>query len=95
MAIWKTLKYCLSHDISNIKLETDSLNLKFIIIGEWKIPWEMVEKIEEIIELMGQLNFHNFSQLASMETKVLNIDKSGVPTIRIKTRMIVNRQGQA
>lgn len=56
MAIWKALKYCLSHDISNIKLETDSLNLKLIIKGEWKIPWEMVEKIEEIIELMGQLN---------------------------------------
>ncbi|WMV43391.1 hypothetical protein MTR67_036776 [Solanum verrucosum] len=38
--------------------------------------------------------FHSFSQLTSMGRKILNMDKSGVPTIRIKTRKILTRNAK-
>lgn len=42
----------------------------------------------------GIQQFHSFSQLASMGRKILNMDKSGVPTIRTKTRKILTNNAK-
>ncbi|XP_049396567.1 uncharacterized protein LOC125860610 [Solanum stenotomum] len=47
-AVWKALHFCLAKDLKQVKLETDSLALKNMINGSWRIPWEIVEKVEEI-----------------------------------------------
>ncbi|XP_015163816.1 uncharacterized protein [Solanum tuberosum] len=36
----------------NAIIETDSLSLKKIILKTWRIPWEIIEKVEEIRELL-------------------------------------------
>ncbi|KAK4718231.1 hypothetical protein R3W88_016569 [Solanum pinnatisectum] len=75
-AIWKDLRYCKlrSYPYANIILETDSLSFKNMIRKEWKIPWELIEKIEKIHELMKSLNiqirhiFREANQLAEFIT---------------------------
>lgn len=48
IAILKAVSYCLSENWRQIQLETDSLGIKRMIRGEWKIPWTLKEIIEEI-----------------------------------------------
>ncbi|KAH0650587.1 hypothetical protein KY284_030499 [Solanum tuberosum] len=55
-AVWKALQYCLDNGVRQVRLETDSLALKNMIYGSWSIPWEIVEKVEDIQEKMQQLN---------------------------------------
>lgn len=56
--IWQALRYCKAQGYDHIKLETDSLSLKSMIQKEWRIPWELNERIEEIHELMNTLHIH-------------------------------------
>lgn len=69
-AVWKALQYCLDNGVRQVRLETDSLALKNMIYGSWSIPWEIVEKVEDIQEKMQQLNvqvwhvFREANQLA-------------------------------
>ncbi|KAH0698803.1 hypothetical protein KY284_013018 [Solanum tuberosum] len=56
--IWQALRYCKAQGYDHIKLETDSLSLKNMIRKEWRIPWELNERIEEIHELMNTLHIH-------------------------------------
>ncbi|KAK4714445.1 hypothetical protein R3W88_020352 [Solanum pinnatisectum] len=55
-AAWKTLQFCVQSGLRQVKLETDSLALKNMISGSWRIPWEIVEKVEDIQEIMQQIN---------------------------------------
>ncbi|KAK4736948.1 hypothetical protein R3W88_000645 [Solanum pinnatisectum] len=51
-AILNALRYCRTHDIKKVIMETDSLVLTNIIRHEWKAPWKQAEEIEEIQELL-------------------------------------------
>lgn len=55
-AIWKGLQFCLSQAFVQVRLETNYLVLKNMIIRNWRIPWELVEKMEEIQEMIHQMN---------------------------------------
>lgn len=44
--------FCVSQDFEQILLETDSLSPRNILQKIWKIPWEIVDTVEEILMLM-------------------------------------------
>ncbi|PHT78744.1 hypothetical protein T459_16796 [Capsicum annuum] len=48
IAIKEALEYCRKELFTNFIIETDSLSLKYMILKQWKIPWELVGVIEEI-----------------------------------------------
>ncbi|KAH0746243.1 hypothetical protein KY285_007900 [Solanum tuberosum] len=81
-AIWKAMRYCKEQGYANIFLETDSLSLKNMIRGEWKIPWEIIERVEEIHEMMEISNtqirhiYREANQLADFITNTA-IDQEG------------------
>ncbi|KAG5572010.1 hypothetical protein H5410_061776 [Solanum commersonii] len=39
-------------NVQDVLIETDSRGLKKIIQKEWKVPWELVERMEEIRDIM-------------------------------------------
>lgn len=49
------MRYCVAQNYTPIDLHTDSLLIKNVVIGEWNVPWVVVEYVEEIKELM-QIN---------------------------------------
>ncbi|KAK4736468.1 hypothetical protein R3W88_000165 [Solanum pinnatisectum] len=52
-AILEALKYCIRKKLNQVQLETDSLVLKNIINRNWRIPWELVEIMEDIHNMLG------------------------------------------
>ncbi|KAK6780293.1 hypothetical protein RDI58_022477 [Solanum bulbocastanum] len=70
MAMWSALHYYLRHDFHYVNLETDSLVLKNMIIRNWRIPWDLVERPEDIQEMLKQMHvqihhiFREANQLA-------------------------------
>lgn len=66
----KGLQFCFKHNIHQLKLETDSLSLKNMISRDWKIPWELAERLEEIQKIINLMNvqvkhiFREANQLA-------------------------------
>jgi len=70
MAVWKALHYCMENRYSQVRLETDSLDLKNMIKGCWRIPWEVIEKVEDIQQVIQKINvqvwhvFREANQLA-------------------------------
>lgn len=48
LAMLKCLRFCKASHIHNIIIEIDSLCLQKISNGVWKIPWIIIEQIEEI-----------------------------------------------
>ncbi|WMV31014.1 hypothetical protein MTR67_024399 [Solanum verrucosum] len=80
--IWKAMRYCKEQGYANILLETDSLSLKNMIRGEWKIPWKIIERVEEIHEMMEISNtqirhiYREANQLADFITNT-TIDQEG------------------
>lgn len=56
------LDYSKDTGFAKLQIQTDSLALKCILLGERKPPWELIEKIEKIQELL-----HN------QEIKILHI----------------------
>ncbi|XP_060182254.1 uncharacterized protein LOC132611915 [Lycium barbarum] len=65
IAIQEAMKYCLGNNIQNVTLETDSLVLKNILQDVWKIPCQIVEKVEQIQQIMEQLQvqvLHKFRE---------------------------------
>uniref|UniRef100_A0A0V0H336 Putative ovule protein n=1 Tax=Solanum chacoense TaxID=4108 RepID=A0A0V0H336_SOLCH len=102
-------------------IETDSLGLQKIIQKQWKVPWEIVEKIENISDRLHQLNsqvkhkfregnsvadvlantvieiqstdeYHSFQELPINIRKLINMDKSQIPSLRIRSRKINAQQ---
>ncbi|KAK4716640.1 hypothetical protein R3W88_014978 [Solanum pinnatisectum] len=47
-AIKEVVEFCINQHIWGIIMETDSLTFKKIIEKQWKVPWELIEIIEEI-----------------------------------------------
>nr|XP_016472595.1 PREDICTED: uncharacterized protein LOC107794608 [Nicotiana tabacum] len=47
-AILEALKHCLTNEMNNIWVETDSMLLKKVITREWKPPWVIEEEVKEI-----------------------------------------------
>lgn len=55
-AILRALDYCNQHLLNHVILETDSLTLKNMLRKEWKIPWELIQMMETIDDMMTQMN---------------------------------------
>lgn len=55
-AILEAARFCQIQNIPNVLIETDSQGLRNILKHKWKIPWAIVEHIEEIIELMNNMS---------------------------------------
>uniref|UniRef100_M1BF38 RNase H family protein n=1 Tax=Solanum tuberosum TaxID=4113 RepID=M1BF38_SOLTU len=56
LAIHEALEYNYCNDLMGITIETDSLSLKKMILNQWKVPWEIVERIEDIRQSLQQLD---------------------------------------
>lgn len=107
------LIYCVTQGFQHVELEVDSLSPRNFLI-KLKIPWEIIELVEDIFTLMESCNiqithtlrgnqladfiantamqtdekqtFMDFHSLPSLAKKILNIDKQGLPPIRIRPR---------
>ncbi|KAH0646318.1 hypothetical protein KY284_034202 [Solanum tuberosum] len=55
MEILEALQYYMGKELMGVIVETDSLSLKRMIEKQWKVPWELVERIEEIRVLVHKL----------------------------------------
>ncbi|XP_019241016.1 PREDICTED: uncharacterized protein LOC109221004 [Nicotiana attenuata] len=55
-AILEAMKFCVRHEYVLIELHTDSMMMKHVITGEWDVPWNIAEHVEEIKELMNRTN---------------------------------------
>ncbi|KAM3340710.1 hypothetical protein P3S68_028344 [Capsicum galapagoense] len=63
IAIKEALDFCYEKDFKNLIIETDSLGLRKMIIKQWKVPWQIVEIIEDIriyIHLINATITHTF-----------------------------------
>ncbi|KAH0722533.1 hypothetical protein KY290_005185 [Solanum tuberosum] len=76
MAIWKALQYCLSQGFEQVSLETNSLTLKNILVRNWKTPWELVERVEDIQEIMSHMDVtikHIFRKVNQLADYIANV----------------------
>ncbi|KAH0648235.1 hypothetical protein KY285_033483 [Solanum tuberosum] len=55
IAILEALQYCMGKDLTGVMVETYSLSLKKMIEKQWNVPWELVERVEEIRVLVHKL----------------------------------------
>ncbi|XP_075111900.1 uncharacterized protein LOC142182016 [Nicotiana tabacum] len=55
-AIFEALKHCLTNEMNNIWVETDSMLLKKVITREWKPPWVIEEEVKEIRKMLMLCN---------------------------------------
>ncbi|WMV58548.1 hypothetical protein MTR67_051933 [Solanum verrucosum] len=91
-----------------------------MLIRNWRIPWEIAERVEDSQEIMKHINiqirhtfreanqladyitniaigttekqqFQEYNQLPSWGRRIVNIDKQQIPSIRIRTRKINNK----
>ncbi|XP_049388482.1 uncharacterized protein LOC125852843 [Solanum stenotomum] len=65
LAIHKVLEYSYYNDLRGITIETDSLSLKKMLLNQWKVPWEIIKRIEDIRQRLQQLDariIHNFRE---------------------------------
>ncbi|KAM3217162.1 hypothetical protein P3L10_026605 [Capsicum annuum] len=63
IAVKEALDFCYEKDFKNLIIETDSLGLRKMIIKQWKVPWQIVEIIEDIriyIHLINATITHTF-----------------------------------
>ncbi|MCD9638510.1 hypothetical protein HAX54_022516, partial [Datura stramonium] len=51
VAIRVAIYECISMYVTEIQMETDSLAMIKFLSGEWNIPWNIDNKIEDIINL--------------------------------------------
>lgn len=75
MAMWSDLHYCLRHDFQHVNLETDSLVPLNMIFRNWRIPWDLVERLEDIQEMFKQMHVrihHIFREANKMEDFIAN-----------------------
>ncbi|WMV24105.1 hypothetical protein MTR67_017490 [Solanum verrucosum] len=54
VAVLMGLKYCRQNQYRKLILETDSVGIKNYLIREWKIPWELIDIMEEAINIIEQ-----------------------------------------
>lgn len=48
--------FCANQGWTNIEVETDSLALTNILNNVWKIPWEILEMVEDIVQIKQERN---------------------------------------
>lgn len=74
-AVWEALSYCIRQNLTYVQLKTDSLVLKNMLVRNWIIPWNIVEKMEEIhqmiIQISGQIQ-HIFGESNQLTYYVAN-----------------------
>lgn len=74
--IREAIKYCRHMGLQQVLVETDSLSSKNILSGNWRIPWEIAEIVEDIIDLSKSSNiifkhiFREGNQLADFITNL-------------------------
>lgn len=56
LAILEALRYCRLHQPNNIWLETNSIMVRNVIVGNWKPPWAIVMYVEEIKQILEAYN---------------------------------------
>ncbi|XP_060177886.1 uncharacterized protein LOC132607825 [Lycium barbarum] len=71
-AIRLGLRHCVVKQLFPVIIETDSMTMKMILNDEWKVPWRSVQ-------------FHNFQEFPSQAKRILNLEKRGIPYLRIRT----------
>ncbi|XP_059289911.1 uncharacterized protein LOC132043439 [Lycium ferocissimum] len=54
--IQEAINYCYSNNLQHIQVEADSLALTNIIQDVWKIPWQLVERVEVMQRQMRHPN---------------------------------------
>ncbi|PHT36883.1 hypothetical protein CQW23_24583 [Capsicum baccatum] len=55
-AILEAVKYCTATDVTEVKIESDSLMMVNFIRKVWTIPWELTEAVEVIRTIMININ---------------------------------------
>lgn len=48
IAVKEGLEYCVRKGINKVQVQTDSLALKLMLNREWRVPWELIETVEQI-----------------------------------------------
>lgn len=65
LAIMDALTYCQIHNVEGVIIETGSLILTKMIKNQWKVPWELVENVEDIRYKLGTVQekvIHTFKE---------------------------------
>ncbi|XP_016508420.2 uncharacterized protein LOC107826004 [Nicotiana tabacum] len=83
-AIRDGLHYYMEHDLHPLILETDSPGIKKIIEGEWDPPWCIMAEVNRIKQMKEEFNFHSFFELPSAVRRLINMDKSQIPNLRVR-----------
>lgn len=76
IAIRKALEFCRTQALHNIILETDLLSLQKIIIKEWKVPWEIVQWVEDVWHYTESSNIrimHTYREANYLADHIANI----------------------
>lgn len=50
------MKFCINKGMTNVQLQTDSLVLKQMVTREWRIPWELIDIIEDIHSILQNIH---------------------------------------
>lgn len=90
-AIREALVYCSNHGWENIEVETDSLSLRNILNNLWKIPWEFLEIVKDILRLMQSKDIqfkHVYREENHLADFITNI------TIDIESKQVFNTFNQ-
>lgn len=53
-AVFRALQFVSRNTCQNIVLESDSLSILKFLKNEWRVPWEIIDVIEDTLELMQQ-----------------------------------------
>lgn len=89
--IREALVYCSNHGCENIEVETDSLSLRNILNNLWKIPWEFLEIVKDILRLMQSKDIqfkHIYIEENHLADFITNI------TIDIESKQVFNTFNQ-
>ncbi|XP_060200867.1 uncharacterized protein LOC132629156 [Lycium barbarum] len=87
-AILEGLKYCVEKEIQPLVVETDSLLLKNVVEGVWRIPWCIITEVERIQKMMGTFNVimhHVYREGNSLADFLTNIAFDFAGTSKVNT----------
>ncbi|XP_060216614.1 uncharacterized protein LOC132644078 [Lycium barbarum] len=67
-ALHEGLKYCVTHSLLLVVMETDSMTMKMILTGQWETPWSISMIINDIsrkLETMANKGQHQGKEIAA------------------------------
>ncbi|XP_059290815.1 uncharacterized protein LOC132044343 [Lycium ferocissimum] len=98
VAIEQGIKYCISHDLLPVIIETDSLSMQKILDSIWKVPWSISLTIRSIqrwrkdkdvtvehVLREGTIQYDHFQDIPSQGRRLINMDKSQMPNLKIRS----------